>query len=199
MKKKSMIHAACTFLLVGVLAVMAFIRGPQQIWFLAGVFAVWGVWMVVAVLLKNQASITSWRQAGRLKRKRAAELRSLEPVPAREVNDGTTEPVLSGQVLLLHVGHRISTYLKSAFPDAAWDWCEKNPELAVLEGGVTRIRLFNVPNFNYAEVHFDQRANIGCDMMRVVPLAQANCEDAPAPEPKAPDQQPVDPQVWYDI
>lgn len=197
MKKKNMVRAACTFLLVAVLAVMAFIRGPGQIWVLAGVFAVWGVWMLTAVLLMNRTAIQSRRNTGRLKRKRAAELSQMDPTPTpTRIED---EPIPAGQVMLLHVGHRISAYLKSAYPDAAWDWCGKAPERIIVEGGVLRIRLFNVPDYNYAEVHFDQRANIGCDMLRVVPLAKAGKKDVPEPTPQPPDQQPVDPKVWYDI
>lgn len=197
MKKKSMTRAACSFLLVAVLAVMAFIRGPEQFWVLAGVFAIWGVWMLVAGL--SSPMVQSRRSAGRLKRKRAAELRQMTPAPASPKED-TDEPIPSArQVMLLHVGHRISAYLKSAYPDAAWEWCGKAPERAIIEGGVLRIRLFNVPDYNYAEIHFDQHANLGCNMLHVVPLANAGKEDAPAPAPQPPDQQPVDPKVWYDL
>lgn len=70
-----MIRAACTFLLVTVLAVMAFIRGPEQFWVLVGVFAVWGAWILAAVL--SSPAIRSRRSASRMKRKRAAELRQM--------------------------------------------------------------------------------------------------------------------------
>lgn len=181
MKKKNIIHAACTFLLAAVLAVMAFIRGPEQFWVLVGVFAVWGAWMLAAVL--SSPAVRSRRSAGKLKRKRTAELRQMAPSPAAATGEDEDAPVPAGQVMLLHVGHRISAYLKSAYPDAAWEWCGKAPERTIIEGGVLRIRLFNVPDYNYAEVHFDQHANLGCDMLRVVPLAKAGKEDAPTPAP----------------
>lgn len=102
------------------------------------------------------------------------------------------------QILLRHVNYRISSYLRSAYPDIRWEWCEKAPERLPLHGGVGRIRVFGVPEFDHADIRIDQQANIRCDMVRIVPLSQVGGTEQPS-ENLPPNKQPVDPQIWYEI
>ena len=39
------------------------------------------------------------------------------------------------QLLLRHVNHRISAYLKSVYPNARWEWTTGNPTALVMQGG----------------------------------------------------------------
>lgn len=175
-----------TGLLVAVLAVMAFIRGPLQIWFLAGAFALWALWMVVPMIVTAQK-----RNSRRRKRQVSP------PTVTREFYvPNLSEPVEG--VLLRHVNFRISAYLKSAYPDVTWEWQEEDPERIISRGGTARIKLFGVPDFNYANVIFDCKANINCDMMRIVPLSEVAGAPNGAPISKPP-QQPADPQIWYEM
>jgi len=197
MKRKNLFGGGISFLIVVVLVVMAFIRGPEQIWFLAGVFVIWGIYMIAAALLSNKNRIKAKSNQRRLKKqytrenRRAAELRT----NGFHVPEVDNAPV--GTVLLRHVNHRISAYLKSAYPDITWEWVSEDPEQLAAKGGTGRIRLFGIPDFNFAEVVFDQRAGINCDMMRVIPLTEL---DKAAGEPvKARTNQPVDLEVWYSI
>ena len=47
---------------------------------------------------------------------------------------------------------RISAYLQSAYPEATWQWLEEFPEKIAAKGGTGRIRLYGVPDFDYADV-----------------------------------------------
>jgi hypothetical protein len=191
MERKNIFGKGLSFLVVGVLAVLAFIRGPEQIWFLGGVFAAWGIWMLGSVLWRNwprvKASLENRRLAADIRR---AEYATGPQTPVAE------NPVSA--VLLRHVNCRISGYLKSAYPDVTWEWCSETPERLIAEGGTGRIRLFGVSDFNYADVLFDKLARIGCDMLRIVPLADMKGNGVPEP-PKQGDGQPPDPEVWYGI
>ncbi len=197
MKQKGTYGTAISFLLVSVLAVMAFIRGPHQIWFLAGVFVLWGLWMIVVALISNKTVLQAGIRARQQKRRQASESKKVVVHPKVILNTEVSDSV--GLVLLRHVSYRISAFLKSAYPDVTWEWSEKNPEGIIENGGTARIRLFGVPDFNFADVIFDQHANIDCDMLRIVPLAQLGiADDENVPDRTVP-QQPLDPAVWYDL
>lgn len=177
-----------TVLLVAVLAILAFIRGPLQIWFLASAFVLWGLWVIIPILIKMQK-----RSAYRKKKAQAT-----PPAGPREFQFlDFIEP--SEGVLLRHVSFRISAYLKSAFPDVTWEWCEKEPERIIKNGGTARIQLFGVPDYNYASVIFDSKANIGCDMMKIVPLSEVTGVPSGTPPAPGPQPQPSDPQIWYEL
>lgn len=199
MKQKSILGAGVSFLLIAVLAVMAFIRGPMQIWFLAGAFVIWGVWMLAAILLSNKTALQTKVNAHQRKRQREADSKKAPLQPRRfEIPEVSDDSV--GLVLLRHVSYRISAYLKSAYPEVTWEWCDKTPEKVIARGGTARIKLFGVADFNFADVMFDRHANIDCDMMRIVPLAKLGQVDVNSePVKEIPPQQPVDPAVWYDL
>ncbi len=198
MKQRGILGTGTSALLIAVLAVLAFIRGPHQEWFLVGVFAVWGIWMIAAALLSNKSAIQAKLHAHQQKKRRKAENKRVSTeqqqiISVPDVSDSV------GLVLLRHVSYRISAYLKSAYPDVTWEWCESAPERIIAKGGTARIRLYGVSDFNYADVMFNQNANIDCDMLRIVPLAQLSMsgdEYEPVRTPPAP---PVDPAVWYDL
>ena len=175
-------------LLVAVLAIMAFIRGPLQIWFLAGAFALWALWVIIPMIVKAQ------------KRSAYQQQKKQSPPPAAKPQGFQfpefTEP--SEGVLLRHVNFRVSAYLKSAFPNVTWQWQEKDPECIIRNGGTARIQLFGVPDYNFASVVFDSKANIGCDMMKIVPLSEVAGSAPSAPAPQKPPQ-PSDPQIWYEL
>ena len=192
MKKKRSLWSSLPPLIVSVLAIMAFVRGNAQMWLLAVAFTLWAVWASLVLLWPrlHERKLEKQRSQRRQKREETVNRASAFRVPE------LSEPV--GLVLQRHVNYRISTYLKSAYPNVTWEWCEENPERIIAKGGVGRIRLFGVPDFNYADVMFDKQANINCSMLRIVPMAELNpnsTEPVQVPQP----HQPVDPQVWYEI
>ncbi|MEH2929444.1 hypothetical protein VSQ48_05925 [Candidatus Ventrimonas sp. KK005] len=100
-------------------------------------------------------------------------------------------------LLLRHVNHRISAYLRAVYPDVRWEWCEKRPEKLVLAGGTGRIRLYGIPDFDHADVCVDQNASITCNMLKMVPLSETG--GAGPEDTVPPNKQPVDPQIWYEV
>ncbi|RFZ77609.1 hypothetical protein DS742_17490 [Lacrimispora amygdalina] len=180
-------------ILIGtVIGILALVRGPLQIWLLLGIFALWGLWVVAFLLLPYM------REAKRRKvRQQQIKQRQAEGIsPAFHVPEVGGEP--TELLLLRHVNHRISIYLQAAYPKVTWEWCEKQPEKLILHGGVGRIRVFGVEDFDHADIKLDQKANISCDMVKIVPLAKAGYPDGGEAQ-LPPNQQPVDPQIWYEI
>ena len=202
MRRKKSLWSGVSILIVAMLAITAFIRGNAQAWLLAITYTLWSVWAVCYYLIPYIKEELHRREARRIRKKCEEQdaKRPLFTVP--EVSDPLN------LVLLRHVNYRISAYLQSAYPDATWEWREEFPERIVAKGGTGRIKLFGVEGFNFADVTFDQNAGIDCALVNVVPMAQRTTTEAPAkqtanaePEPvTAPKQQnPVDPQVWYEV
>lgn len=99
------------------------------------------------------------------------------------------------QKLLRHVNFRISSHLKSAYPNARWEWTIEMPALFAVQGGTARIRVYGVPDYDFADVTLNKMEDLSCSLVKVVPL---HGQDQPNDTP-APNQQPVDPQVWYEL
>lgn len=193
MNQKKSLWFGVSLLIVAVLVIMAFVRNNAQTRLLASAFAVWAIWAALAFALPywNERRHEKLRAERRKKRETAVTRANAFYVP------DITEP--SGLILQRHVNYRISGYLKSAYPDVTWEWCEEAPEKIITKGGVGRIRLFGVPDFNYADVLFDQQANINCSMLKIVPLSEMHPAAAAAPDEIPQPHQPVDPQVWYEV
>lgn len=202
MRRKKSLWSGVSILIVAVLAITAFIRGNAQVWLLAIAFTLWSVWACLYYLVPYIKEELHRREARRIRKKCEQQDAKRPSFTIPEVSD----PI--NLVLLRHVNYRISAYLQSVYPDATWEWREEFPERIVAKGGTGRIKLFGVEGFNFADVTFDQNAGIDCALVNVVPMAQRTSSEAPvtqtaetAEEPvTAPKQQnPVDPQVWYEV
>lgn len=193
MKSEKALWGSISILVGAVIAILALIRGTWQIWLLIGVFTLWGLW-VVAVLLRPYMQ----RAKRRRMREQSVKKRLAEGIaPSQPPGLPTMGAAETERLLLRHVNHRISAYLRAVYPDVRWEWCEKNPEKLVLTGGTGRIRLYGIPDFDHADVSVDRNADIVCNMLKIVPLSEAG-----GSEPKEivpPNQQPVDPQIWYEV
>lgn len=170
-------------LMGAVIAILALARGSLQTWLLLGTFILWGLWAMAAFLLRR-------RQKGKLLTDIDA---PTAPFQIPEAGNASAE-----SLLLCHVNHRISAYLRSAYPDSTWEWVEKRPERLALLGGTGRIRVFGIPDFDHADITLDRQANISCSLVKTVPLTAAGNAGG-AEEKMPPNRQPVDPQVWYEI
>lgn len=172
-------------LLTGVvIAVLALAQGKLRTGLLLAAFALWGIWMAAYLLSPRIRRTKTHRQ-----HKDAA------PEQFR-LTDSDGSP--AEQLLLRHVNHRISAYLRSAYPDITWEWSSREPEKIILQGGVGRIRVFGVPDFDHADIRIDRQANISCSMVKTVPLDTAGGQE-PAEDKLPPNRQPVDPQIWYEV
>lgn len=202
MRRKKSLWSGVSILIVAVLAITAFIRGNAQVWLLAIAFTLWSVWACFYYLIPYIKEELHRREARRIRKKCEQQDAKRPSFTIPEVSD----PI--NLVLLRHVNYRISAYLQSVYPDATWEWREEFPERIVAKGGTGRIKLFGVEGFNFADVTFDQNAGIDCALVNVVPMAQRTTSEAPVAKATdtaeetvtAPKQQnPVDPQVWYEV
>ena len=202
MRRKKSLWSGVSILIVAMLAITAFVRGNAQVWLLAIAFTLWSVWACLYYLVPYIKEELHRREARRIRKKCEQQDAKRPSFTIPEVSD----PI--NLVLLRHVNYRISAYLQSVYPDATWEWREEFPERIVAKGGTGRIKLFGVEGFNFADVTFDQNAGIDCALVNVVPMAQRTTSEAPVAKatdtaeetvtvPKQ--QNPVDPQVWYEV
>ncbi len=192
MKHNKSLFGSISILIGAVIAILALARGTWQIALLIVTFSLWGLWVVTILLLPYMYEARRRQQRKQQIKKRQEDgIAPTITAPVLQPENGSV-----GQLLLHHVNHRISSYLRAAYPDAKWEWCEKKPEQLVLRGGVGRIRVFGIADFDHADVTLDQNANIHCDMVKIVPLSDVNGESG---ENTPPNKQPVDPQIWYEL
>ena len=142
-------------LVVAVLVITAFVRGASQIWLYAAAFTVWTFWAVVKFL-------SPWLQAkGRqMEARRIRKQYEATQSPKPELHTSSDfEPL--NIVLLGHVKFRISSYLKSASPDATWEWREDFPERIVSGGGTGRIQVYHCSSRYSDEYEFRPHSLLG--------------------------------------
>lgn len=193
MNQRASLWTGVSMLIVAVVAILAFSRDWMQFWLLLTTFIVWGLWAGIKFLIPFLRKVW-YRHQIRSERKNASkqvEQVSTAPEPVREL------PAPIEAVLIRHVNHRVTAYLKSVYPEAAWQWCEEFPERIAANGGTGRIKLFNIPDFDYADISLNQMGHINCSLLKVVSLAEA---PDTAGKPVMDSIQPtvIDPQVWYD-
>lgn len=177
------------------------------------------VWIVLAVCLlfgSNIRSLLSFANARYTGWKAEKEQMAAEPkastaeavqeLPAAETSAAPVlEPTLSGfsdpdqKRMLQHISLRITEKIKSAYPEATWQW-ESSPCLSeILSGNSFRITTDSMDCYTHADIHFDQFARI-----RITPLIIgefATPENiAPAPDTEEAKEPPiVDVQSWYEL
>lgn len=193
MNQRASLWTGVSVLVVTVLATLAFSRDWIQFWLLITAFTVWGLWAGIKFLIPYLRKVW-YRHKLRTERKNA----SKQAEQVSDVPQSVREPSIPIEsVLLRHVNHRITAYLKSAYPEAAWQWCEEFPERIAANGGTGRIKLFNIPDFDYADISLNQMGHINCSLLKVVSLAEApDTVGKPVMDSIQPTV--IDPQVWYD-
>ena len=101
------------------------------------------------------------------------------------------------QAVLVHIALRISDKLKSAYPDAIWQWTEQPSLHDILIGKIIRIQVENMSTYNHADISFDRFGRIHVEPMTIgtfKPEEETASTDETSSEPS-----PVDVRVWYDL
>lgn len=176
MKQKISLGSSISILTGAVIAILALLRGTAQTVLLLLTFVLWGLWVVLTLLRP------AWQA------NRAYRYREERSAKEQEAFSGVNMAAL----LLRHVNYRISDHLKSAYPGARWEWTMKDPALFIARGGTGRIRLYGVPDYEYADVTLDQHGTLSCSLVKIVPV-QDNGQGTPSGQPAS------DPQVWYEL
>lgn len=170
MKKNTPLWGSISALIGVVIAILAVTHGILCTVLLTVVFAVWGLWVILTQVLPKR---------------RVAEVN--QQVQANAYPDQALM-----QTLLRHVNYRISGCLKSAYPDAQWEWVMRDPASFVAQGGTGRIRVSGIPEYDYADVTLDRSGKLSCSLVKVAPISGAGEKsDAPA-------QNTLDPRIWYE-
>lgn len=176
MKQKISLGSSITVLIGAAIAILALLRGPIQTVLLLVLFALWGLWVVLTLLRP------AWRANRTYRQQEERNAKEQEALPSAN----------AARLLLRHVNYRISDYLKSAYPNVRWEWTMNDPVLFIAQGGTGRIRLYGVPEYEYADVTLDQRGSLSCALVKIVPV-QDNGQGTPSGQPSP------DPSVWYEL
>ena len=90
------------------------------------------------------------------------------------------------------MNYRVSDYLKRAYPDARWEWMMPNPVLFIAQGGTGRIRVYGVPDYEYADVTLDKNGGLDCSMVKIVPVGNSG-QGVSSGQPA------LDPSAWFEL
>ena len=103
-------------------------------------------------------------------------------------------------MMLCHISLRITDKLKSAYPQAVWQWKQKPSLKNILAGATLRIAVDDMEKYNHADICFDRFGRIHVQPL-VVGSFQPSAQDTPPEpeneEPEAPSV--VDVSVWYEL
>lgn len=191
MKNKPSLWTGVSVLVVVICIIATMFKGDIQVWLYGISYSIWIIWAVWKFLVPYLQVKRQQYETRRIHKKyRTNKMKIDEKSICATPNSINT-------VLLRHVNFRISSYLKSVYPDATWEWCEKFPEDIIANGGIGRIQVFGIPDFNYAEITFNQDADINCCLLKVSPLVFPK-EEKETIHTTNKNQVTIDPQVWYE-
>lgn len=181
------------FLILAMLVIMALFRGPHSQWLIIGAVGIWVLFILTTFAVNGSKSIKekiSNLMAKRPKRQK----RKAQTFIVPEISDPPEK------ILLRHVNCRITDKLKSAYPNATWEWWEEAPVKLAAKGGTGRIKTSETGEYNYADVTIDRFARIKFNMMKIVSLDDAVAVSENAAAPVKTEAEPmVDVEVWYDL
>ena len=184
MRRFQKLQSSAVMLILAVLAITCFARGLVQIVLYGAAFLIWGIFSFISFIIPII-----------LRSKYRREVKQEMKKEKTAVNGIENSKLM--YLLLCHVNHRITGYIKSIYPEATWEWRTEKAADIMANGGTGRIELFGVKDFNLADISFDNHANIDCALLRVTSLkhaVQTEVKDATAEETKSE----IDPQVWFE-
>lgn len=142
----------------------------------------WNVWLVTKKIIpfvKRRKQIREEKKA--IKEEQAAKQKAQEDKPLE-------------QALMLHVNHRITDHIHKIYPNATWSWMETNPLHLVLNGGIGRIRVNGVEDYEFADIKIEPTGKITCSMVKQMPGLRIERKT----QPDANEKQLQNPQIWYE-
>lgn len=112
------------------------------------------------------------------------------PVPKRKQRKENTPDMET--LLLRQINYQITEKLKSAYPDASWDFVKDPIVSKLISGQETRIRTHHTGDFNFAEFHMTPYGNLSLQMLTIESLKrEANAKDD--------SDRKIDPESWYSL
>ena len=97
--------------------------------------------------------------------------------------------------LICQIGHRITDKLRSAYPQATWNW-EKQPSIKrLLSGQTIRIQLMQAGDYTHAEINLDSYGSIQFHLLIIKDLSSSS-----VPEDDGKETEPAtDCASWYEL
>ena len=102
-------------------------------------------------------------------------------------------------LMLRHIALRITDKLKSAYPQAVWQWREKPALSSVLAGDTIRICVENMAQYTHADISFDRFGRIRIEPMVIGEFIPEEKLDSSTAEETAVEPPVVDVRVWYEL
>ena len=103
------------------------------------------------------------------------------------------------ELMLRHIALRITDKLKSAYPQAVWQWRDKPSLSSVLKGDTVRICVENMAQYTHADISFDRFGRIRIEPMVVGEFIPEEKSGSPAVEETPAEPPVVDVRVWYEL
>lgn len=185
MRRFQKLGSSVSMLIVAILAVFCFTRGTLQAVLYGVLFLAWGIYAFITFMVPIIKRYKYRRQVRQI----------MEEQQKATVRN--TENTKTDYLLLRHVNHRITGYIKSIYPDATWSWKSTNPADIMANGGTGRIEVFGIKEYNFADISFDEEANIECSLLKIVSLKQAAQTEGQEATTETPKSE-IDPQVWFE-
>lgn len=101
--------------------------------------------------------------------------------------------------LLLHLSLRITEKLKSAYPNATWQWKEKPSLHELLAGATVRIAVENMEQYTHSDITFDRFGRLHVEPMRIGNFSPMEGTADVSEEDAKPDPAVVDVRAWYEL
>lgn len=108
------------------------------------------------------------------------------------------------ETMLLHIALRITEKLKSAYPQAVWQWKDTPSLQGILSGGTIRILVENMDTYTHADISFDRFGRIHVEPMVIGSFADVENGADAKPESGMGEETTLEPsvvdvRVWYEL
>ena len=210
--KRTIFTKSTTALILTLLVLGAFFPKGLSQKLMAGAIILWLAMLCGQFLIRHFGrgdrkislrKIRTFVSGKRRAEKRTAEPPAPVPEPAGFLHEGEYPCLFSEQeaeMMLCHISLRITDKLKSAYPQAVWQWKQKPSLKDILAGATLRIAVDDMEKYNHADICFDRFGRIHVQPL-VVGSFQPSAQDTP-PEPE--NEEPevpsvVDVSVWYEL
>ena len=177
---KSPLWSSVAVLIGVVIGILAITTGRLRQSLLIVAMFVWTLWVLTYRMIPMWRSYRKQRKHDALLQAKREEMAAV----------GISYDDLSRK-LLANVSFRVSSALRSVYPNASWEWTMENPLRYAAEGGTGRIRVYNIPNYEYADVTLGSDAALSCSLVKVSPM-KGDGSDGGAGQTSA------NPEVWFE-
>ena len=218
--RKTIFTKSMKILIVSLLLLAVFFRKERSQKLMALAFILWAVVTVGILLFRQSGKLFKKCRAlySALKQKIGQMMEASEEIPSSfPVQEHPEEPVPSPkpafpasdsreyETMLLHIALRITEKLKSAYPQAVWQWKDTPSLQDILKGGTIRILVENMDTYTHADISFDRFGRIHVEPMVIGSFADAENGTGTMPHPDGADEETspepsvVDVRVWYEL